>query len=476
MKRSKTSRSFQLASLEPEAFERSKASTREALESCLLVFTALFVLSPLFSFFYAGDIVGALLWKSVTATTVGFVLWVLLAVLWMLRPLDTEKPTTLSPFLPLMFFLLWGLLAALLSPYPSTAFLGNFVRHEGWVQYVAYAGVFAASRHLSRRGSWPTVRTLWLSVAIAAALVGLLERGGILPFEWSLSFYGTSFFINRNHFGYFLSITVVLSASLWTLPLSPAIAGVHQSGHRLLRFAAPALTVLLISAIAYTLTRGAWIAVFLGLLIQGAVFAFARFHGAAPSPRTVLQRLRPFAPFGAAVLVFAGLFSFDPALSPDRIRSILADLGALLADPASKDALGSGTFRWLLWVEGAKLVTTSPWFGFGPDTSGILLEKAGVIVSDRVHNEYLQYSISIGIPGLLAWVTFLVFALRRVFLPEKAFAGGHPGIVSPEAIAAACAAFTYLVSAFFGNSLTYVAPFLFLLLGRAAAGRGNSQD
>jgi len=183
-------------------------------------------------------------------------------------------------------------------------------------------------------------------------------------------------------------------------------------------------------------------------------------------------------PLAVASLVFLFLFLFDPILSPDKIVAVLGDVKNILADPSSNAAQASGTYRWTLWTEAIHLIRQHPFFGYGPDTTGILMLRDGIVLSngvdasDRVHNEYLQYAVSIGIPGLLAWLAFLFMSLRQAIPPlfrvqEQNRTKGRTDAI--EASVVACAALTYLVSAFFGNSLTYTTPFLFLLLGRCAA-------
>lgn len=85
-----------------------------------------------------------------------------------------------------------------------------------------------------------------------------------------------------------------------------------------------------------------------------------------------------------------------------------------------------GTNRGYIWKKSLELYGKFPLmhklFGYGPDTFGILtlkeiqFEMMNVTgqVFDSAHNEYLQYLVTIGPIGLLAYVTFLVGAGRRM--------------------------------------------------------------
>ena len=90
---------------------------------------------------------------------------------------------------------------------------------------------------------------------------------------------------------------------------------------------------------------------------------------------------------------------------------------------------------------------------------GKLVSKYGSVFErdSRPHNEYLQYALFYGIPAALLYITgcFSVF-LQDLRLEDRL-----------DAMTFAClgAAFSYLVSAFFGNTIYCTAPFLFLFLG-----------
>jgi len=319
--------------------------------------------------------------------------------------------------------------------------------------------MFAATAYLSKKGFWVRLRSLWFVSAVVACFVGLAEQFGLRPFAWSNGGSSTSFLINSNHFAYFLCTTAVLASAVWIQPDDAAGLKVKNSRKLLWSIASPALAVLLFTTLVYAQTRGATIALFGGLLLLGFF---------APGKRS----LRSFLPLGTAVAVFVALYFLDGALSTYKIHLIGANISSILSDPSSQEALEAGGSRWLLWVKGIGYFLQSPWIGIGPDTTGFFLQLDGIQFSDRLHNEYLEYLVTLGVPGLLAWLSFL-FAAVRPALPTGLWRirrrMEEQGPTSIEAVAAACAALTYLASAFFGNSLPYTAPFLFLVLGRCVA-------
>lgn len=102
--------------------------------------------------------------------------------------------------------------------------------------------------------------------------------------------------------------------------------------------------------------------------------------------------------------------------------------------------------------------TTHP-DGCGHDhTSGI----------DRPQNEYLQHAAFMGIPALLfylaAMITMFIYRIKNI----------HNA--SADVLIAFCAVAAYLISAFFGNTVYYTAPFFFMLLGMAANTADKNKD
>lgn len=132
-----------------------------------------------------------------------------------------------------------------------------------------------------------------------------------------------------------------------------------------------------------------------------------------------------------------------------------------------------GTHRGYIWKIGLENYKNfSPIhkiFGYGPDTFGIMTIKNNYneMVSryseifDSAHNEYLQYFVTIGPFGLLAYLTLLVSAIIRMV--KKA--GENPYVV-----AAAFAVICYGAQAFVNINLPIATPIMWTLLMMGLAG------
>lgn len=103
-------------------------------------------------------------------------------------------------------------------------------------------------------------------------------------------------------------------------------------------------------------------------------------------------------------------------------------------------------------------------FGYGPETFGILLLQKTANnkyheIFDNAHNEYLHCLITVGIAGVVSYVTFLVSCIKNCFKSKKDniyFAAAAFGIIC------------YSIQAFVNLNLPITTPILWLLLGMSA--------
>lgn len=142
-----------------------------------------------------------------------------------------------------------------------------------------------------------------------------------------------------------------------------------------------------------------------------------------------------------------------------------------------------GTHRWYIWRIGmesyAKFPIIHKIFGHGPDTFGIITVKNYYeeMVSryhekfDSAHNEYLQYLITIGIVGLVAYLSLLFTSIMEMIRASKK---------NPVMMAIVFSIVCYGAQAAVNISVPIVAPIMMTLLmigvsaGRPADNSRNS--
>ena len=131
-----------------------------------------------------------------------------------------------------------------------------------------------------------------------------------------------------------------------------------------------------------------------------------------------------------------------------------------------------GTNRGFVWRISMELFSGFPLlkkiFGYGPETFGILTNmyyyNEMVLkyqqIYDSAHNEYLQFLVTIGIAGLIAYLSFMFSSIYRLV---------KRGFENPHVMAVVFAIAAYMTQAIVNINVPVVAPFLLTLLMTALA-------
>jgi O-antigen ligase len=128
-----------------------------------------------------------------------------------------------------------------------------------------------------------------------------------------------------------------------------------------------------------------------------------------------------------------------------------------------------GTNRGYIWRKSIELYREfkpmHKLFGYGPETFGILTTKEiGAEMPqlyENAHNEYLQYFITIGAAGLIAYVVFLGSAITRMWKSVE---------TKPYIIGCCFAIICYITQAVVNISVPITSPMMWLLLSIGMAG------
>lgn len=327
-------------------------------------------------------------------------------------------------------FLALAVVACIVHPTEATLW-GDGYRRESIFTYLSYVGFFFLASQVLVPAHRTALVGLVVGLVTVTCVVTLVAAvaGGWGSGDWSAAVRSQAYLWNFNHYGYLLAVGGALAASG---SLFASRAGV--------RWGLRAVFALVVLTLQFNDTLGAYLA-----LVTGCVLVVVWLAAVG----------RPWARGAAALAVIVG---GAQAASSLLGGGLLADLIALIQDvrtvsSGAEDAADAGSGRWALWVSSVEQIATSPWLGHGVE--GIADALPGV--TGRSHNEYLQYAAFFGIPALIAYLLAVLAVFAR-------FVRRSPQL-DPVTVCAATAAATYLVSAFFGNTMFYTAPFLFLLLG-----------
>lgn len=346
-------------------------------------------------------------------------------------------------FLPLALFGVFAALAIIAAMvHPTSATLsGDWYREESIFSYISYIGFFYLASQV--RTEARRARVLWLALGLVATtcVVTLVSAiyTGLTSGDWSGATQSTAYFYQFNHYGYLLAVGGALAA-----------AGSLLAHRRPVRWGLLAIFGLVQLTLLLNDTLGAYLA-----LLSGCLFAVVA---------VLLTGRRQFRAAIGLVAVAAALHTVTFALGTGAavdMPTLEGDIRAVTE--GGPNAAAAGTGRWRLWVATIKQIVSSPWLGHGVEGVAGVLQPTG-----RPHNEYLQYAAFFGIPALMAYLA----AIASIFVQlVRSIAS-----VDAATIIAATAAFTYLVSAAFGNTMFYTAPLLFLMLGIAWGGGWSPQE
>lgn len=336
--------------------------------------------------------------------------------------------------------ILWSIVCTLKSSDMHTSFLGSTYRYEGLKAYFYYAAIYSCAHIIRDDRARMRILKTYAFVSVLLGICLVLQNNNLLGFDRIFAYEGATVFCQFNHMGYYLNMSVMVMAGLFIASEKMINNVMYAVGM------AFQLYCLLLNN-----TFGAYLGAMTGLIILSVIYIIRT--------KSVKKMIIP-------VLIFVTVSGLSVS---GRIRTIsgenltknfkvLAHDTQLIAQNAD-DADRAGTGRMGMWKAGLKMVPESPVFGYGPEMINKEYFAKYMNYTERVENEYLQYMIFLGIPGLLlyltAFATMIVCQLKNI---------NKLGLIT---IASAGCVAGYLVGAFVGNSMYYTAPYMYMFLGLA---------
>lgn len=350
--------------------------------------------------------------------------------------LSRETVHRLVPFFLFVLFSTGILTSTIVRGTSSWDMIGHWYMHESIFSYIIYAmAYFFCAMLLWSDKARRILLYLLIGTALPIHLLVMVNEWGtpITYFDAKgLGIVGvTAVFFNSNHYGYYIMLTLLTAALLF----------VYEKNSVLRNLAAVcgiAATVVLV----INNTLGAYLAALFVLIL----FVIYCFRMDRPHARTACLNLAAF-----LLITILMSFHYDTILSSLLVLS--DDVGMIIADPLESDAGGSG--RWHLWKETVRHIPEHPLVGFGVEG---LLSQYGI---GTPHNEFLQYAAFFGLPVMLYYIAACLVVLWRVFKNHAR--------MSDSTIICFFVTIGYLASSFFGVTIFYTTPFLYILLGMTYA-------
>lgn len=346
--------------------------------------------------------------------------------------------------LPVLFFglfLVWILLSTAVNGLDEKALHGVSYRNLGIFHFLSLVLIYLfLSSQVKRASLRRGLLTAFLLVSDLVALAALADRCVLAIPAFAQKKELSAVFFNGNHYGYFLTMAVLVGAGLFLC----------RQGRRMELFG---LLSMLLNFAVLLLNHS------LGCLLAVGISMGCLLVLMLLTDRAVARRLGILLGCFAALLL-PGLLAFAP------LRSEFADLALSFHQILSGvDASSAGHNRWMLWGITCDLISQRPLFGYGCEgISDILMSQTG---RANPHNEVLTYAAFFGIPGAVFYLLGLV-SVFAMWLRCKIWR-------DPFALTAALAALGYFLSSLFGVPMFYTAPFFFVFLG-LSLGQREAQD
>ncbi len=242
-----------------------------------------------------------------------------------------------------------------------------------------------------------------------------------------------SIFINPNHYAYYLTIVILLSATLLAFEITNFWKIIYFSSFSL-------NTIILV----LNNTFGCYIACMFSFI--ALIFITAKYKKTIQKKAIILFLM---------FLLISTLTSFLSGKGLMNVYRLLLDIFNIAN--GNPNASKAGSSRWLIWKTTIKFMNNNPksWiFGFGLE--GYARELYKITKNTRVHNEFLEVLSFFGIPTLAAYVLWIRSVFSSFF---------HNSTLNPISFACMIAAIGYLISSLFGVSMFYTRPYFFICAG-----------
>jgi O-antigen ligase len=186
-------------------------------------------------------------------------------------------------------------------------------------------------------------------------------------------------FAHPNMLAYFLILPITLST----------FAALNLGKKRVESYAYALISLILVIVLAFTYTRGAYVALALILAIIG----LAKFRG---------------------FLLISTIFGIIIYLS---LPPIQARVNSLL----NFDPYGSIGWRIRLWTDGFSYFKENPWTGNGLGTGPMVIaeNRDFKLGATEPHNDYLKLGLELGFPGVAAYLAIIISALLDFYYSFK---------------------------------------------------------
>lgn len=334
----------------------------------------------------------------------------------------------------LFLYIICCFISCLFSSNKFISFFGSDYLSEGFICYLAYIGIFFNGLISKNKGYLKNILIYFIFTVSFISVVTLISYYFNLNFNFIRNF--TSIFMNENHYAYYLTMGLICNACMFLFCNKKDISILY-----LILYIINGHTLILNN------TLGCFLAFLCTLFL---IFIYL-----------VIVK-QDFFKFLIIILITVILCIINIKIVLPNFTQLTNDVISIEENISNSGDIqkiyGVGTNRMGLWLVGLEFIKEKPIFGYGIDNlldQYIRFNKSEI--TSRPHNEYIQIAATIGIPGLIFYLSFLLLLFFKIIFGIKK--------ISYLEITVVFIPITYLISAFFGVSTFNATPYLYLFLG-----------
>jgi len=293
------------------------------------------------------------------------------------------------------------LLIFIFFTYASLSFFwanDKFLFLEKWLIFFSGAFMFYVVSKINIKKCIPKISVAITLSGISIALIGILQYLFSFPsYDWlHYNNIPASTFGNKNAANQFLVLVFPLVLFL-----------LLNSEKRFLLFIAGVTINAILFYMFYSVTKGAWIAVFVESLF---ILAYVIIN------KNLQKKLLRFETMAFVFIPFI-FFLFLQSFTPKNI-SIDTFGGALTS--VQERYNNSKSPRWVIWNHSIEYIKDSPFIGSGLGNFNDLTINQGIHQKlQRAHNDYLEILVELGFIGFSIFLICVALLLRDVYLINK---------------------------------------------------------
>lgn len=396
--------------------------------------------------------------------TLLYILTLIMITTWLIKIFASGEITIVrtSLYLPLGLFILMSILATIFSIDTTRSIFGLTSRYDGLITIICYGVIFFLTLNFikSREQITNLIRISILAGAIVA-LYGILQHFGIdfssIKEQYqsirSISTLGNSVFLA----GY---LVLIIPVAIYEFIYA------EEEEYRI-----PTLIsiILMFICLIFTYSRAGWLAFGLSFIL---LFLLIRYK----TKEILVANVRWIAIMLASLLILGTAALLIPIKGAEKMAT-------QRLEAAFKTGQGSVASRLFIWKVGLKLGMDKPVLGYGPDTFDLVFPQKSSIdfekmepgtITDKAHNDLIQYFSTSGILEVGTYLWFLILFLILILRYMKKFHEKEE--LSNFGLLASlfCSALAYIIQLQFSFSTAGLTPLFWLLMALATALSINS--